>query len=313
MKIRQIYENSVKKLQDDDEKYILTEMAIAHVLKKDRLYVKMNMDDEVGQKQQEEINNVVASLSLGKPIHYITGKRDFMGFDFCVSGDVLIPRSDTEILVQEALQSIKSGKIIKKTGNSVEKMSEIGEKTDRISKTAVKNSKRNNKIRGLEIGSGSGIISISLLKNLPYLTMTAVDLSDSAVELTAKNAVELSVYDRIDVIKSDIYEKIDGLYDFIISNPPYIRTDDIQRLDRKIREHEPVMALDGKKDGLYFYKKIIEGAKDYLSKNGMVFFEIGFDQAKDVSEILQKNGFSDIKITKDLSGLERAVTAFFSK
>lgn len=143
--------------------------------------------------------------------------------------------------------------------------------------------------------------------------MTAVDLSDSAVELTAKNAVELSVYDRIDVIKSDIYEKIDGLYDFIISNPPYIRTDDIQRLDRKIREHEPVMALDGKKDGLYFYKKIIEGAKDYLSKNGMVFFEIGFDQAKDVSEILQKNGFSDIKITKDLSGLERAVTAFFSK
>lgn len=283
MKIKDIYKYSLEKLNNDEEKFLLTEMIIAYVLEKDRIYIKLNMDDEINNSQVEKIKGYVERLANNEPIHYIIGKRDFMGMDFYVTQNVLIPRSDTEVLVTEAINALNQEKKYAKDTTT-----------------------------GLEIGAGSGIISISLLKKIENLNMTAVDINCDAIRLTTKNAVELGVYPRLKVLKSDIYSKVNEKYDFIISNPPYIRTDEIQRLDPKIKNYEPLNALDGGESGIEFYDKIIRDAKAFLNKDGYLFLEIGYDQKDDVSNLFSKHNINvKLKVVKDLAGYDRVIIAKF--
>ncbi|RDY20685.1 peptide chain release factor N(5)-glutamine methyltransferase [Criibacterium bergeronii] len=283
MKIKDIYKYSLEKLNNDEEKFLLTEMIIAYVLEKDRIYIKLNMDDEINNRQAEKIKGYVERLTNNEPIHYIIGKRDFMGMDFYVTQNVLIPRSDTEVLVTEAINALNQEKKYAKDTTT-----------------------------GLEIGAGSGIISISLLKKIENLNMTAVDINCDAIRLTTKNAVELGVYPRLKVLKSDIYSKVNEKYDFIISNPPYIRTDEIQRLDPKIKNYEPLNALDGGESGIEFYDKIIRDAKAFLNKDGYLFLEIGYDQKDDVSNLFSKHNINvKLKVVKDLAGYDRVIIAKF--
>lgn len=283
MKIKDIYKYSLEKLNNDEEKFLLTEMIIAYVLEKDRIYIKLNMDDEINNSQAEKIKGYVERLANNEPIHYIIGKRDFMGMDFYVTQNVLIPRSDTEVLVTEAINALNQEKKYAKDTTT-----------------------------GLEIGAGSGIISISLLKKIENLNMTAVDINCDAIRLTTKNAVELGVYPRLKVLKSDIYSKVNEKYDFIISNPPYIRTDEIQRLDPKIKNYEPLNALDGGESGIEFYDKIIRDAKAFLNKDGYLFLEIGYDQKDDVSNLFSKHNINvKLKVVKDLAGYDRVIIAKF--
>ena len=275
MTIRQIYTYCINEL-NGDEKYIDTELLIAHVLKKDRLYIKLNLDEEISVEDENYIKSGINELKIGKPIHYITKVRDFFGLDFFVEEGVLIPRSDTEFLVQESINALN---------------------------------KFDKKLHGLEIGVGSGIISVSLLKNIPNLKMTCIDINEKAILLSRKNAENLGVSDRILLINSNLYENLQiHEFDFIISNPPYIPTDDIKSLEDKVKNFEPINALDGRKDGLYFYDEILKESKKYLKKDFFIFFEIGYNQGEDLKSLFKKYNFSgDIKIIKDYNNNERAV------
>lgn len=202
------------------------------------------------------------------PLQHITGRQEFMGIDFIVSEDVLCPRQDTETLVESVLEYTSGRKV-------------------------------------LDVCTGSGCIAVALMKIGNAACCDAVDLSEAALDIAKQNAELNDV--SINFIKSDMFEKIDGKYDIIVSNPPYIRPDVIETLMPEVREHEPVMALDGGSDGLDFYRIIAAQSKEHLEENGILAVEIGYDQWEDVSELFRQNGFRDIVRIKDLSQNDRVV------
>ena len=203
------------------------------------------------------------------PVQHITGVQCFMGLDFYVTPDVLCPRLDTEVLIEEALKRIKLGSSI------------------------------------LDMCTGSGCIILSLLHYTKECRGTAVDLSEKALAVAKKNAANLEK--ECTFIHSDLFENIEGRYDVIISNPPYIATKEIEALEPEVRIHEPMMALDGMEDGLFFYRKIISASKDFLNPEGWLFFEIGYDQGKAVSDMMIDAGYCGVQVIKDLAGLDRVV------
>ncbi len=203
------------------------------------------------------------------PVQHILGVQDFMGLTFQVTPDVLCPRQDTEVLVEEALKYLKPG----------------------------------NKI--LDLCTGSGCILISLLKYAKGCTGTGADLSEKALKVAEENAENLNI--ECTLIHSDLFEKIEGRFDMIVSNPPYIATKEIDALMPEVRDMEPRMALDGKEDGLFFYREIVRKAHRYLNPGGWLLFEIGYDQGQAVSEMMKSAGFAEIKVIKDLAGLDRVV------
>ena len=202
------------------------------------------------------------------PLQHITGRQEFMGLDFMVSEDVLCPRQDTETLVESVLEYTSGRKV-------------------------------------LDVCTGSGCIAVALMKIGNAACCDAVDLSEAALDIAKQNAEFNDV--SINFIKSDMFEKIDGKYDIIVSNPPYIRPDVIETLMPEVREHEPLMALDGGSDGLDFYRIIAAQSKEHLEENGILAVEIGYDQWEDVSELFRQNGFRDIVRIKDLSQNDRVV------
>ncbi|MBQ1994370.1 MAG: peptide chain release factor N(5)-glutamine methyltransferase [Lachnospiraceae bacterium] len=202
------------------------------------------------------------------PLQHITGRQEFMGLDFMVSEDVLCPRQDTETLVESVLEYTSGRKV-------------------------------------LDVCTGSGCIAVALMKLGNASCCDAVDLSEAALDIAKQNAEFNDV--SINFIKSDMFEKIDGKYDIIVSNPPYIRPDVIETLMPEVREHEPLMALDGGSDGLDFYRIIAAQSKEHLEENGILAVEIGYDQWEDVSELFRQNGFRDIVRIKDLSQNDRVV------
>lgn len=202
------------------------------------------------------------------PLQHITGRQEFMGLDFIVSEDVLCPRQDTETLVESVLEYTPGSKV-------------------------------------LDVCTGSGCIAVALMKLGNAACCDAVDLSEAALDIAKQNAELNDV--SINFIKSDMFEKIDGKYDIIVSNPPYIRPDVIETLMPEVREHEPLMALDGGSDGLDFYRIIAAQSKEHLEENGILAVEIGYDQWEDVSELFRQNGFRDIVRIKDLSQNDRVV------
>lgn len=261
-------------------------------------------------EENEELNLETAYFdAVGRrceriPLQHITGHQEFMGFDFIVNENTLVPRQDTEVLVEEAIHTIKEC-----CGQPREKMQESSDinaeelcylRDGFVDKAA---------INVLDMCTGTGCIGISLAKFLPYIKVLAADISSEALKVAERNIERLEV-SNIELIESDLFKNIDKEKKFkvIVSNPPYIRTRDIEALEEEVKLHDPFIALDGMEDGLHFYREITKSAVQMLENGGYLMYEIGFDQAYDVSEIMKKEGFSQIRVIKDLAGLDRVVT-----
>ena len=233
----------------------------------------------VPQNHQKQYLQLIQKRAEHIPLQHLTGVQEFMGLEFHVNEHVLIPRQDTEILVETALEKLK----------------EIS-----------------NPVNLLDMCTGSGCILLSILyymKNKKQITGTGVDISDKALEVARKNAKSLSL--SVDFLQSNLFDKITDKYSIIVSNPPYIRSDVIKTLQEEVREHDPMLALDGMEDGLYFYRKIISESEKYLQTDGYLIFEIGHDQGLDVSNMMKDAGFRDVLIKKDLAGLDRVVLGVY--
>ena len=244
----------------------------------------MRSDAVVPDDKAEEYLGKLKRRAGREPVQYIEETAPFMGFDFYVNENVLIPRMDTEILVSEA-----------------------------IKRARIMFSQRQHDVnfRILDMCTGSGCIAQStylLLKNEGCtVEVDAVDISEKALEGAGINASRLGA--QVKLIRGNLFENVDNKYSMILSNPPYIRTDVIADLEPEVREHEPMLALDGTADGLYFYREITDKAWEYLENNGILMYEIGYDQALEVSDMLRQKGYTDIAVIKDFAGLDRVVAA----
>lgn len=244
----------------------------------------LRMAEEVTEKQAQRLHAYVTERMTHKPCQYILGTQEFMGYEFATAEEVLIPRPETELLVEEACRIAENWK----------------------------DTPDGRKRRVLDLCCGSGCIGISFskLRHGRDLVQLA-DISDAAIALTKKNRERLQA--DCAVIQTDLFMQIEGKYDMIVSNPPYIRTDEIPKLMAEVRDFEPHLALDGKADGLYFYDKIIREAREYLYEDGYILFEIGQDQLDAVRGLLVENGYVDIEGMKDYAGLDRIVMARYLK
>ena len=235
----------------------------------DRNDLLVHGDKEIPPEQCDRYVEYIQRRQKREPLQQITGYQEFMGLRFKVTPDVLIPRQDTEILVEEVMRYVHDGMHI------------------------------------LDMCTGSGCILLSLLKYSNDCEGTGCDISEPALKVAEGNAKELSL--NASFVQSNLFENISGKYEFIVSNPPYIPTGVIPTLMEEVRDHEPVSALDGREDGLYFYREIVEKAGEYLYPGGMLFFEIGYDQAEKVSSLMQEAGYQEVTVCKDLAGLDRVV------
>ena len=281
MTIRELFNTYMEELShiSDTPKLdieILLSKALGDV---DRLYIHLNLHKELTKEQLDSFNKMIQDRLKGRPIAYIVNNREFMGLDFYVEEGVLIPRPDTEPLVEEVIELVKG--------------------------------KENLKI--VDIGTGSGAITVSLAKYIKDCQVYSLDISDKALSIGLKNAISNEVEDKINFIKSNIFSGIEdkGLeLDVIVSNPPYIRRADIEALHTQVKDYEPYIALEGGEDGLDFYRDITRESVKYLKDKGILAFEVGHDQAEDVSEILKHNGYTNIYTKKDLQGIDRVVIGF---
>lgn len=227
-------------------------------------------DREVSEAEEEQYRKALEQRAVHVPLQHLLGYQDFMGLRFQVNEYVLIPRQDTEILVEEAMRYLHDG------------------------------------IRILDLCTGSGCILLSLLHYSNDCEGVGVDISQEALQVAAQNAELLGI--KADFLKSDLYEKVTGKFDLLVSNPPYIERKVIPTLMEEVREYDPYIALDGGEDGLDFYRRIIGGAQDYLKRGGQILMEIGSGQAQAVSELLREAGFKEIDVCRDFAGLDRVVS-----
>lgn len=231
------------------------------------------------------------------PLQHITGEQEFMGLPFLVNEFVLVPRQDTEILAEIALALLKS--------ISKERQKDVAEREPVASP-----------MRILDMGTGSGCILLSLLHYMKedsclVLEGVGADISNEALQVARENAKRMEL--EAEWVHGDLFSKVEGKFQVIVSNPPYVRTAELDRLQAEVRCHDPRIALDGNADGLYFYRRIVEECKIYLEPGGHLLFEIGHDQAEDVAGMMRNAGFSKIKIKKDLAGLDRVVSGVYDR
>ena len=244
-------------------------LLLTFVCKIDRTFYYVHMDEQMSIEQQAEYENVINKRAEHVPLQYITGEQEFMGNSFHVNESVLIPRQDTETLVEESLKLVRPG------------------------------------MKVLDMCTGSGCILISILKNVVDVEGFGYDISKQALNVAKENAKLNNVIATFE--PSDLFEKVTDTFDVIVSNPPYIPTAVIGTLMPEVAVYEPIQALDGKEDGLYFYRKIITSASDYLKENGKLLFEIGHDQGESVSNLMREAGYKDVRVVKDLAGNDRVV------
>jgi release factor glutamine methyltransferase len=242
---------------------------LAHVFEINRADFLLHGDKAAPEEKQKLFFELLEQRAAHIPLQHLIGTQEFMGLEFTVSENVLIPRQDTETLVEEILKVCEGKKI-------------------------------------LDLCTGSGCIIISLAKLGKVRKAVGTDLSEKALQIATINVNKHMV--EVELLHSDLLQRVEGEFDIIVSNPPYIPTKDIESLMPEVRDHEPRMALDGSADGLLFYRKIAAGAKEHLTANGLIFFEIGYNQGEEVKQILEKEGFADVKVKKDLSGQDRIVT-----
>ena len=231
------------------------------------------------ETKDDEIENYVELCMSGRPLAYIFGEWDFYGLNLEITPDVLIPRQDTEVLAESAINRLKSMTTSPKV---------------------------------LDLCTGSGCLGLAIAKNIDHASVTLLDKSREALEVAGHNVSRLRLQDRVSVVRGDLLRgpEGDGLSDFnmIISNPPYIPSNDIKGLDESVRSFEPVLALDGGSDGLKFYRAIVDKWTGVLRSGGQLMVECGYDQAESVVGILLDAGYTDVFTTKDLSGIERVVS-----
>ena len=239
------------------------------VCKIERSYYYVHGEEDITQDAQKEYEIAVQKRAEHIPLQYIIGEQEFMGLRFKVNSNVLIPRQDTETLVEQVLKIVKPG------------------------------------MKVLDLCTGSGCVLISVLKNAPELTGMGSDISKTAL-LVAKENAKLHEVDA-EWVRSDLFDNITETFDVIMANPPYIPTGEILSLMPEVRDHEPRMALDGTEDGLHFYRRIIEEAGKHLVSSGMLFFEIGYDQGQAVSELMRTEGYHEVQVVQDYAGLDRVV------
>lgn len=246
-----------------------------------------SMDLEAWKKYKEYLEKRRNHI----PLQHITGSQEFMGLEFLVNEHVLIPRQDTEVLVEEALEMMKQ-EIFRSKG----------------------------RLQLLDMCTGSGCILLSVMHYAEqkgiFIEGTGVDFSEQALMVAQKNEKHLrstkkDENGKVNWILSDLFENVSETYDMILSNPPYIRTAEIEKLQDEVKLHDPFSALDGKEDGLYFYRKIVTDAKQFLKTGGVLAFEIGYDQGKEVSDLMKKAGYDKVFVKKDLAGLDRIVCGVY--
>lgn len=274
MVISDIYKNTVIRFKENEipEPENDTRMMMEHFLGITRNDLMIHGDKEVTDNL-EAYDKAIERRCTREPLQYIIGSASFMGLDFKVSPAVLVPRSDTEILVEEILKDLHSGSRI------------------------------------LDMCTGSGCILISLMNYSNECIGVGVDLSKDALEIAEYNASQLVPDKDVSFINSDLFEALGEAdkFDIIVSNPPYIASAVIEELMPEVRDYEPRMALDGTEDGLYFYKKIVENSEKYLKSGGLLAFEIGYDQGEAVKQLMLDYGYNEVEIVKDYSDMDRVV------
>ena len=280
MKYKEIYHYGVCQLSDAgiEEKEWDARLLLEYVCHTDRNDLLVHGDREVPESEKDRYSALIEERKRHVPLQHITGEQEFMGLVFKVDGHVLIPRQDTEILVEEALRHLHDGMNL------------------------------------LDMCTGSGCILLSLLYYSNGCSGTGVDISKEALVLARENAAQISrlaggkeEISNCRFLQSDLFEKLAGKYDMIVSNPPYTPTEVISGLMEEVRDYEPMEALDGKEDGLFFYREISVGAYDFLKGGGYLFYEIGHDQANAVEDIMEKAGYREVTVVKDYAGLDRVV------
>lgn len=266
------YGETYLKKNNVEEASLDAKLLLEFVMGTDRNYLFAHGDAAVSEEKAEQYQTFIEKRAAHIPLQYLTGVQEFMGLEFYVNEHVLIPRQDTECLVEEAMLEIMDG------------------------------------MKVLDMCTGSGCILISLMKYKNELSGTAADVSEDALIVARKNAAHHGV--SIEFVNSDLFAALPVpkiKFDAIVSNPPYISSDVVDTLTEEVREHEPRLALDGKKDGLFFYRSISEQAGSYLVHGGKLLFEIGFDQGAQVKALLREHGFDSVRIAQDLSGNDRVV------
>lgn len=275
-------ENRLKNAGVEDAK-VDSELLLMHVLHYDKRKMFMNWSRFLEEDDCMDYFGLLDRRSAGEPTQYILGDQEFMGISFMVDSRVLIPRQDTEILVQQVLEYTRE---------------------------------KRGALKVLDLCTGSGAIAISLAVKNPQLKITASDISEDALDVATSNAAGADVLKRIDFAQSDLFAGFKSgfrgpKFDVIVSNPPYIKSAVLPTLQREIYEHEPMLALDGGADGLDCYRKIIEDAPKFMKKDGVLFLEIGHDQAEYIKQLIEVSGLykDDVKVIRDLAGQDRVVIA----
>lgn len=255
-------------------------LLLEHICHTNRNTLLVHGDRLVSEDEKNGYRDAIAKRSSRIPLQHITGVQEFMGLEFKVNQHVLCPRQDTECLVEEVMRHLHDGNRI------------------------------------LDMCTGSGCILLSLLHYSNHCSGIGADISIKALEVAKENGAAIATMKRpnpwdentVQFMQSDLFSEVPKeKFDIIVSNPPYIASDVIPTLMEEVREHEPMQALDGMEDGLFFYRRIVEESRNYLTKEGMLFFEIGHDQGQAVSKMMEKAGFKDVTVVKDFAGLDRVV------
>ena len=250
-----------------------SELLLSKVIKKDRKFILLNPNKKLDQSDQDSFKDLIIERSKGKPLAYLTGIKSFWNNDFKINEKILIPRPDTEIIIDQVLNIYKN--------------------------------KRN--VSFLDIGIGSGCIALSILKEKKSFLATGVDLSQDCIKICRYNAIKLGVANRIKLLKSDVDNLFFHKYDLIVSNPPYIKKFDLRKLDKCVKDYEPRLALDGGLEGLSVIRKVIKKSSELIKTHGKLILEIGYDQKVPVKKMLNDNNFYINKIVKDLAKNDRCI------
>lgn len=272
MTFRQALEYGIRILESENvtDAKIDAWLLLSYVSEMTKAQYFLKQNDKIDELILYKYKDVLLKRAQRIPLQHITEEQDFMGLTFWVNEHVLIPRQDTETLVEEALKVIPSGSHI------------------------------------LDLCTGSGCVIISLAAHGQGITGIGVDISEKAIEVARENASRL-VGQKVVFQKGDLWQSVTGKFNAIVSNPPYIPTEEVEKLEVEVKDHEPRLALDGTADGLHFYREITAHAAEYLCESGWLLVEIGYDQGLAVKELFIKNGFKEVAIIKDLAGNDRVV------
>lgn len=276
MNYRKLYETGKDRLEKAgiQEAALDARLLLEEVCRTNRNTLLVHGDRAVTEEEETQFRIFIERRSTHEPLQQITGWQEFMGLRFSVTEDVLVPRQDTETLVEEVMRYLRDGMEI------------------------------------LDVCTGSGCILLSLLRYSNGCRGVGCDISEKALAVAGQNAKELGISAQF--IQSDLFESIEGRFEYIVSNPPYIRKDMIPTLMEEVRDHEPLIALDGGEDGLDFYRKITREATEHLYSGGMLFFEIGYNQGEAVKLLMEEEGYEEVTVSQDLAGLDRVVYGTFN-